>query len=310
GGLVSSGDQTLGGVLFGVDVRREGEVTTLLSTLREGRAPRAGAFEVAMGSEMARQLDVKVGDQVVLVAAAADGSMGNDLFTLAGVFSTGTPALDASHVLVPLPDLQYLLAMDPGRVHEVALTTTRPWDTPVIAASVERSLSAFGPPLRVRPWTELRPELAESVELMGSMNWVIIVIVFAMAIFGVANTMIIGTFERRKEFAVVRALGTTPLGVGKTVVYEGIFLGVLALAAGAVVTGPVLVWWHNRPPDLSGIVGGFAWSGSMWRPILRVEYSWDTPIVAAVALFVTSVLAAVYPAWKATRVPPADALAD
>jgi lipoprotein-releasing system permease protein len=122
--------------------------------------------------------------------------------------------------------------------------------------------------------------------------------------------MILGTFERQKEFAVVRALGTTAYGVGRTVVYEGIILGALSLVAGAMLTVPLMMWWHNAPPNLGSIVGAFSWAGSMWQPVLRVEYSVKAPLVSALALFVTSVTAAVYPAWKATRVPPADALAD
>jgi ABC-type lipoprotein release transport system permease subunit len=94
------------------------------------------------------------------------------------------------------------------------------------------------------------------------------------------------------------------------VVYEGILLGGLALAAGALTTLPVMVWWHNSPPDLSRWVGSFSWVGSQWRPLLRVEYSADAPIFSAVALFLTSIIAAVVPAWRATHVPPADALAD
>ena len=94
------------------------------------------------------------------------------------------------------------------------------------------------------------------------------------------------------------------------VVYEGIILGTLALVAGALITTPILVWFHNAPPDLSALTSGFSFGGSQWRPILRVEYSWQGPIASAVALFLTSIFAAMYPAWKATRVPPADALAD
>lgn len=311
GGLVSAGDRTEAALFMGVDPEREGNVSKLLSRVVQGRVPVAGAGEILVGKEMARQLGLEVGEEIVLVAPAADGSMGNDLYTLVGVFDSGTPAVDAAYAVLPLPDLQFLMAMDAGRVHEVALAVTRSWDTPAIARSVEAYLAANpDPPLEVRSWLELRPELAEAVGLMDSMNFIIVAIIFAMAVFGVANTMIIGTFERRKEFAVVRALGTTPLGVGRTVVYEGIMLGVLALAAGVVVTLPVLVWWHNWPPDLTSVFRGFTWQGAMWRPILRVEYSVDAPVVSAVALFVTSGLAAIYPAWRATRVPPADALGD
>ncbi len=310
GGLVSAGDRTEAGVLLGVDPVREAKVTTILSTIDSGRVPRPGAHEVALGSEMARQLGVKVGDEIVLVAPAADGSLGNDLYTLSGIFHTGTPAIDASYAILPLPDLQTLLAMGPERIHEIALDVTRPRDVDTISHALSARLAGGTLALDVRSWRQLRPELAQSIDLMGAWNFLIIIIVFGMAVFGVANTMIIGTFERKKEFAVVRALGTTAYGIGRTVVYEGIMVGALALVVGVLITVPVMWWWHNAPPDLSSVVGSFSWSGSVWKPVLRVEYSVEIPVLSALALFLTSVFAAVYPAWKATRVPPADALAD
>lgn len=311
GGLVSGGVRTEAGLFLGLDPERESRVSTLLSRLERGRVPVAGAHELLVGREMARQLELEVGDEVVLVAPAADGSMGNDLYTLVGIFATGTPGVDASYAVVPLADLQALMALDPGRIHEVAVAVTRSWDTPAIASSLADYLRGRpAPPLDVQSWLQLRPELAEAVGLMDSMNLLIVGIIFAMAVFGVANTMIIGTFERKKEFAVVRALGTTGMGVGRTVVYEGIILGALALAAGVAITAPVMLWWHNSPPDLTALFSGFTWNGALWRPILRVEYSADAPVYSAVALFLTSAVAAAYPAWQATRVPPADVLGD
>lgn len=310
GGLVSAGERTEAGLLLGIDPEREPKVTTLLSTLDGGRAPRPGAHEVVLGSEMARQLRVEAGDEIVLVAPASDGSLGNELYTLVGVFHTGTPAIDGSYAVLALPDLQRLLAMDAGRIHEVALDVVDPQHIDDVTRELSRRLEGNGPPLDVRSWRRLRPELAESVDLMKAWNLLIVLIVFGMAVFGVANTMIIATFERKKELAVVRALGTTPFGVGREVVYEGVLLGALALGAGVLLTAPVMWWWHNAPPDLSAVVGSFSWSGAQWRPLLRVEYSAQAPVTSAVALFLTSVLAAIYPAWKSTRVPPADALGD
>jgi len=308
GGLVSGGEHTEAALLLGIAPGRERHVTTLLGHVTEGRAPASGSREVMIGVEMARQLGVGVGDELVLVAPAADGSMGNDLFALVGIFDTGTPGIDASYAVLALDELQRLMAMDPGRIHEVALTVSRPVDTPAIAEALGAYLGS-DPPTEVRPWTALRPELAESVALMDSMNFIIVLIIFAMAVFGVANTMIIGTFERTREFAVVRALGSSTGNVARTVVYEGIVLGALALVAGVAMTWPILVWWHRAPPDLSALVGGFSWSGAQWRPVLRVEYSLEGPVLSALALFLTAVLAALYPAWKAARIPPADALA-
>ena len=309
GGLLSSGDETQAGLLMGIDPRREPEVTTLLLNGSAGRPPVAGVNEILVGAAMADQLGLELGAEVVVVAPAVDGSMGNDLFTLVGTFETGTPALDANYAILALPALQLLMALDEERIHEVAVAFVQASETALSSASLAETLSD-GPPVRVSPWTELRPELAEMIALMDGANFLIVVIIFAMAIFGVANTMSLGTFERRHEFALVRALGTTPLGVWRTVVYEGIILGLMSLLGGALITWPILVWWHNFPPDLTSLISGFSMSGSQWRPILRVEYSLMAPLVSVIALFLTSILAALYPAWKATRIPPADALAD
>lgn len=310
GGLLSSGNETKAALLLGVDPAREPLVSTLLGTLQAGRLPVSDHYEVLVGSEMARRLEVQVGDEVVVVAPAADGSMGNDLYTLVGVFKTGTPRIDSNYAILPISDLQYLMAMQPGRIHEIVMTVTRARDTPNIARSLAEELGEAGPALDVKSWVELRPELAEAMALMDSVNFVIVLVIFAMAIFGVANAMLIATFERRREFAVMRALGTSRGSVSRSVVYEGIILGAISLAVGALITWPVMVWWHNSPPDLSAYMQSFDYMNAQWRPVLRVEYSLDAPIISAVALLFTTIFSSMYPAWKATQVAPADALAD
>ena len=310
GGLLSSGEETQAALLMGVDPDREPRVTTLLSRLVSGRTLVAGANEILVGDEMAEQLGAVLGDEIVVVAPSSDGSLGNDLFTLVGILDTGIPAIDQNYALLALPDLQFLMAMGPTRIHEVVITVGNAKDSPRIAGVLREFLSDSELPVQVSSWTDLRPELAEMVSLMDASHFIIVIVIFGMAAFGVANTMLIGTFERRREFAVIRALGTAPIGIGRTVVYEGIILGVISLIAGALITWPILVWWHNSPIDLTTVISGFSVAGAQWRPVLRVEYSVQAPIVAALGLFLTSILAAMYPAWKATRVPPADALAD
>jgi ABC-type lipoprotein release transport system permease subunit len=98
--------------------------------------------------------------------------------------------------------------------------------------------------------------------------------------------------------------------VALTVVYEGLILGVVALAVGVLISVPVLYWLHNYPPDLSRAFGDITMLGSVWRPVLRAEYSVDGPVVSAVALLITSILSALYPAYRAVKILPADALAD
>ncbi len=310
GGLVSAGSQTSGAVLMGEDPSLEPRVSRLMASIERGAPPAAGTRQVLIGSEMARKLGVSPGSEVVVVAPAADGSLGNDLFTVSGVYRTGVRELDAAYALLPIGTLQGLLALSPGRVHEVALSVADPWTATAVADSARAILAAARVPARVRAWPSFRPEIADYARLARASNWILIAIVFAMAVFGVANTMVMATFERRREFAVIRALGTTRTGVARTVVYEGLVLGAFALVAGALLTAPILVWWHRSPPDMSFLYGGFTMAGALVRPVLRVQYSLEAPLLSAAALLLTAVLAAVYPAWRATRVPPADALSD
>ena len=202
--------------------------------------------------------------------------------------------------------------MPENRIHEVAAAIEDPWAAPALGDSLAMAIGARGLDYSVlaRPWTVFRAELAEYASLAGAVNGIVVGIIFVMAVFGVANTMLLGTFERRREFAVVRALGTGPGSAALTVVYEGLILGILALAAGALISVPVLYWLHNYPPDLSNMFGDFTMAGSVVRPVLRAEYSLDGPLISAVALLITSVLSALYPAYRVVRILPADALAD
>jgi putative ABC transport system permease protein len=309
GGILSAGNATEAAVLMGVDPAREVTVSRLLGSLVAGRVPRAGAKEVAIGAEMARKLGVRPGAELVVVAPAADGSMGNDLFTVSGIFRSGLGDLDGAFAVLPLGVLQNLLALEPGRIHEVAVAIAAPWSAAAEADGIRARLAPLGLAVAVEPWPVFSPEIADYAQLSNASNGLVVGIVFVFAIFGVANTILMGTFERRREFAVIRALGVGPSGVAPTVVLEGIALGVLSLAVGAVLATPLMLWWHHSPPNLAALFGDLEMAGALIRPVLRIEYSVDGPVISAVALFVTAVLAALYPAIRAARVPPADALA-
>ncbi|NIN71692.1 MAG: FtsX-like permease family protein [Gemmatimonadetes bacterium] len=308
GGLVSSGESTVAGILMGVDPELEPGVSSLMNGIVRGRAPTAGTNQILIGTEMARQLEVDVGDEVILVAPAADGSMGNDLYTVSGVYQSGMAELDGSYAVVPLGTLQILVALDPGRIHEIAASVTDPWLAPEAADRLTAALSPLGLRVEVAAWTELRPEMLDYAQLADGWRFVVIFIVFAIAIFGVANTMLMATYERRREIAVMLALGTTPFSIVRSVLSEALALGILSLAFGAAITLPVMFWFHNAPPDLSWIYGEYTIFGALIRPRLRVEYHFAMALWTGVALLITALLASLYPAARAARVPPADTL--
>lgn len=309
GGLVSAGDRTIAAELVGMDPARERSVSRVLQAIVAGRAPAPGSRSIALGEESARKLGVAPGDTVVVVAPAADGSLGNDLYVVSGVFRTGLAPLDAGFAILPLPALQSLLALAPTRVHELAVSVQDPWAAPGVARLLADDPALAPLRVAVEPWTDFQPELAQYARLSRAWNGVLIGFVFVIALFGVTNTLLMSTFERRREFAVEGALGATRAAIARTVVYEGLLLGVVSLAVGGAAAAAVGYWWSVAPLDLSRVVGAFTLSGALVRPVLRTVLSWQVPLEAAAALLFTSLVAALYPAFRATRIPPADALA-
>ncbi len=308
GGLVSSGDATTAGMLMGVDVVREPTVSRILRAVVRGSTPTAGQNEILIGTEMARQLGVDAGSDVVVVAPGADGSMGNDIFTVSGLFRSGMPEFDGSYAFVPIGSLQRLVALAPTRIHEIAVATTDPWLAEGAADRLSTELARSGLALEVEPWTRLRPEMLDYARLVEAWDYFVVGIVFAIAVFGVANTMLMATFERRREVAVMLALGATPPKIVLSILSEALALGVISLIAGVAITVPILLWWHTAPPDLSWLYGEFTMFGALIRPVLRVEYKPVVAVVTGFALLTTALLAALYPAARAARLPPADTL--
>ena len=308
-GIIASDSTSRGGLLMGILPEAEARVTHFLEGVLEGAPPEEGAHQVLLGQELARQLRTSVGEEVVLVAPSADGSLGNELFTVSGIVRTGIPEVDAAQVILRLDELQFLLALGGDDVHEVVMAVRNPWDAPVVAERLTAELADLTGDMEIKAWTDFRPELVEFAGLVSGMNWLILIIVFLMAAFGVANTMLMATFERRREFAVVKALGMGPGRIVGMVVGEALILGLGAMAAGALISLPLVLWLMHYPIDLTPIAGEQMFMDGLFRFVLRVEHSWDIPIRSAVGLIVTAVLAALYPALRALRVPAAEALA-
>jgi ABC-type lipoprotein release transport system permease subunit len=209
---------------------------------------------------------------------------------------------------MPIGSLQFLMALEPNRVHEIAASINDAWLATDAADRIAARLAVDELGIEVEPWTRLRPEMQDYAQLVSAWNGVIIFIVFAIAIFGVANTMLMATYERRQEIAVMLALGTTPFAIVRSVLAEALCLGAISIGLGAAVALPLMVWFYNAPPSLSWLYGDFTMLGALIRPVLRVEWNPGMWFWSGVALLITTLVAALYPAARAARIPPADTL--
>jgi ABC-type lipoprotein release transport system permease subunit len=303
-GLVSAGEQSAGAELLGVVPSLEAGVSTLLDRVETGRTLRDGDVKkVLVGHRLARTLGVAPGDELVVLTQAADGSLGNDLYQLVGVFKTGVDGLDGGLLVLLLDDVQELLALPPERVHEIALRTTDAASAPAVAA---RLRAALDPPLDVAAWPTLAPEIASYVAMSDGWLWLLYLIVLTLAVIAVLNTMLMAVFERFREFGVLSAIGMRPVQIVLLVVVEVGALAVVSLVATVALGTPVLYWLVHTGIDLRSITEGFTLSGVAIDPILRGAWATREFAVSAFLLIAFALGSGLYPALRAARVNPAQ----
>jgi len=241
---------------------------------------------IVIGDELATTIGVAVGSEIVLLTPAADGSMGNDLFTVAGLFHTGLDAMDRSLVLLPLASLQELLRLPPARIHEVAIKVRDIAQATATAAALEPRLNKTVP-VRVQPWQELVPELDDYVQFNRRVTFILFFIFFLLAAMGIINTMLMAIIERTRELGMLMAVGMRPVQVVGLIMAEAVGLAAASLALGAALGSPLLWYLQVHGLNLGGnggavslagiVVGRCGTAGRISPPMFRPLWAWPSP---------------------------------
>jgi ABC-type lipoprotein release transport system permease subunit len=297
-GLASSADGATGVSIIGVDPEAEAEVSSLDERVVAGRFLRAGDENVAvLGQGVARKLELDQGDKLVLMAQApGSADIQSVLVRVAGIIETRSEDLDEGGVLLPLPSAQALLGM-PGRVHQLALILS----DPRAAGRVTGILREASPPeLEVLHWEELMPSLRDFIRMDVAGLFIIAIIFFLIIAFLVANTLLMSVLERRREFALLDALGLTPARRFLLVMLEATWIAVLSVTCGAVAGCAGHLFFRQRGLNLSYFAES-GWSAA-GTAVDHVIYSALTPgrlAIAAGLVFLITIALALLPAWKA-----------
>jgi len=304
-GLVGGESRSEGVQLLGVDPEAEAAVTSLDEQVDQGAYLDPSApGEILLGEGLFETLELSLGDQVVAMTQASDGSIGNALYTVRGTVNTGSVGMDRAGVYLLLSDLQELLVLD-DQVHELTILLD---DIDDMDAYVTRFRAEY-PDLLVRSWTEVSPQTAAMLGMQDSVAVITLFLVFFIAAFGVINTMLVSVFERTRELGVMRAMGVSPLQLVQVVVLESLWLGGIAGAAGVALGLGLDAYLVFVGLDFSAsIPDGFEFNGVRLEPVLRGVVRPMPIVLTAVFLVMVSVLAALWPAIRAGLIRPIDAI--
>jgi ABC-type lipoprotein release transport system permease subunit len=307
-GLLSTGSYSSGAQILGVDPAAELSVTTLLRGLRQGSIyPTSGSRGLILGQALAEEIHAQMGTEVAVVTQAADGTLGNDLFHVVGILRTGLTYQDRSLAVTCRSDLQELLALAPGRVHEVAGRIRDPLSADKVCARVNNS-GVLPAHAQARGWGELSPQLKDYVRLSESTNGFMIFLVALFAAFGVLNTTMMAVFERTREIGMLGSLGMRPVLILLTFLLESLYLALLGLAAGFGVGALMMSYLTLHGWDLSRWVGEVSMLGTRMDPVLKGAWAWDQVFWAAAGLTAATLLAAFMPARRVAWMQPVTAL--
>ena len=298
--------KSAGAQLVGVDPAREAALTKIAGKVQDGRyLADAPAHEIVLGVGLAETLRAAVGDEIVAITQAADGSMGNDLYTVVGIFKTGSVIQDRAGAFLHAADVQELLVLF-GQIHEVALLAHEREDIDAMKGAVDTALADRG--LLVRSWDQINPSIAQMLGFQDVGNGIILMLVFSVAALGILNTMLMSVFERTKELGVIRALGLRPLQMVSLVMWETFALAGCAAVAGLVLGLGMDAYLVLHGLDLSSFFGDYSFAGASFPPIMMGEIRIEGVLQTVFGLFFVSFFAAIWPAFRAARLAPVDAM--
>ncbi|HEY9400678.1 MAG TPA: lipoprotein-releasing ABC transporter permease subunit [Luteimonas sp.] len=306
-----SGPRRQPAIVRGVTPTEEGKVSVLAQKMVRGKLEQLtpGSFNIVLGQELATWLGVNVGDSVIVTTDFQSTPMGAipqlKRFTVSGIFEVGYQEFDKGLAVVNLKDAQRLLRMGDGvtgvrlRLHDMDL-----------AFDVARDLAVrLGGAYRVSDWTHDNANMFRALKLEKTMIAILLSLIIAMGAFNLVSSQVMLVTDKQADIAILRTLGLTPRGVMQVFMVQGSMIGVIGTLLG-VVGGIALTLNLDRilgaietvlgvqlmPEDVYYITG---------LPT-QLEPS-DVSIIALVALTM-AFLATIYPAWRAARTAPAEAL--
>jgi len=303
--LASSEERSYGIQIYGVQPEFEAEVSSIPGLVKQGRYLSApNAEEIVIGSVLARNMKVSVGDELTLLGSGRDGSFAAAIVTVIGIFDSGVADLDRSIAEMPMRTFQDTFAMgDAG--HEIAIVAPDLLAVSSIQQQVEAMLPA-DENLVVHDWDALQPGLQQAIQADLAGAWFMYGVLIILVAFSVLNTQLMSVLERTKEFGIILSLGLTPGRIGRLVILEAALMSGLGLVLG-VAGGLLLTLYFSingfSYPGMEEMAQQFNVSSKMYPQISILS-----ALLGPTIVFIGSLLASLYPALRLHWLHPVAAM--
>ncbi len=302
--IAQNARNSAGVTLVGIDPGAEARVSFIGRALSQGRYLKPGDDHgVVVGRALLKKFETRLGHKLVVMSQDSSGQIASRAFRIVGVFRAEMESTEKQFIFVTLPAAQKMLKLKRG-ISEVSILLPPDVPPPPLARRLARALP---PGLQVNTWQELLPLLVAYTQLMNGFTFIWYFVVFVAMAFGIVNTTLMAVFERIREFGLLKALGMRPGWIVREVLTESFFLLVLGQVLGNALALVMVAVLDHTGIDLSALAAGSEFFG-MSR-VLYPSLQMGDLALANLVVFFLGLLVSVYPAAKAARFTPVEALA-
>jgi ABC-type lipoprotein release transport system permease subunit len=305
-GMASTAHSGNGVMINGINPESEKQVTAIHNKLSEGsyfekssRIP-----SIIIGHKLAEHLKTGPGKKVVLTTAALDGETSQSLFRVEGIFRTSNTVFDEFNVFIQSDQLISMVAPDSSIVSEVAIRYSDKADIDAEKAKLEAAL----PGLSVLTWKELAPTVLALVGMMDQFGFILILIILLALAFGIINVMLMVIIERTRELGMLMAIGMNRWKVFRMIMLETIYMSITGAAIGVALSVLTIGLTSRKGINFAAYSEGFEALGYSAHVFPVIETTFY--IFLGIMVIIAAMLASIWPARKALKLEPADAVRD
>ena len=311
-GMLTNGDQVRGTVVRGVLPEFENQVADFATYMKVGKLAdlKSGEFGIILGGELARLLGVVRGDKVTLLTPQGNITPAGVMprikqFTVVGIFEAGMFEYDSGLALIHLQDAQKLLRLGEA-VSGVRLKLVELFRAPFVTRDLAKTLTGD---YYLSDWTRSHSNFFRAVAIEKRMMFLMLLLIVAVAAFNLVSTLVMAVTDKQSDIAILRTLGAKPGSIMKIFMVQGSIIGVSGTILG-VVSGVLLALnLETVVPIIERSLGMDLFPAEVYYiNELPSKLVWgDVGVIGSVSL-VLSLLATIYPSWRASRTNPAEAL--